>query len=561
DANLMNAAKTGTLTCDSDHPCVLAADFGGDAAGTLTTSSILTPVTAPISFAPTAASCPPSTAPAIQGSGAESAYHAFFKWQTTVCGPPRNQVVGYVSDPLGSSEAGVTNFFDSFAAGFPPSMDQFAVTGPIPGTGPAEVQADGSPRPTPPGLTVAYAPIAATAIVLVYKLYTLDGTQVTNLTLTPDIVARMYGAGDPITGWNAPEIRALNPQIPASVRLAPNIGAYYPLEHSEQSLLFTWWLSQYAPSWTQGITDTFAGKVNGACGGGGVGGVPNVSLGVFGAKGAAFNFGCGGTIGFMDWASAQFYGLPIVNLKLPGDTTPRVATADSVERALKDANVTSDNFLAPSQTLTNDKQAYPIPAPIYMMVPTNAIDPSLGKPLADFLSWAVTDGQADLPAGYVPLPQNLVDASKAVAARIPQTPGSSGSSGSPGSSSSGGLGSTDLGLVGLGPSQLPGTGLASLLPGNGSTSAPKASPVGSVAKGPAAKSLLGLPANQGAQLALLARLAGLGAAYILPILTLLGAMGLVGGVGLEVLARRTQLSFALGQFSDSVRSIPGPWRR
>ena len=53
--------------------------------------------------------------------------------------------------------------------------------------------------------------------------------------------------------------------------------------------------------------------------------------------------------------------------------------------------------------------AYPIASFTWLLVSAQQSDPTKGKKLADFLRWALTDGQKDAPTlDYAPLPSSLV---------------------------------------------------------------------------------------------------------------------------------------------------------
>jgi hypothetical protein len=239
-----------------------------------------------------------------------------------------------------------------------------------------------------------------------------------------------------------------------------------------------------------------------------------------------------GALGLMDSSAAQFYGVPTANIKLKNGTIVS-ATTESIAQALSDSTLNSDNTLTPSAS-PND---YPAVMPTYMMVPTSGITPEQGAAVANFLRYAVTDGQHVLPAGYAPLPRNLVERSLDIADKIPQTPGSAAVPGS-------GNGSPGAGSLVAGPANalLNGLGLSPAAQGTPKkSSGPAKSPASSNPKNAGI-----LPLNQGAQLWLVARLAWDGAVWMLPILSVLGLASLVLGPGLEASLRwRRQISGAL----------------
>ena len=318
-----------------------------------------------------------------------------------------------------NSTDGITSFLSG--------LTDFAVTGPY------------AQSPASSSQTFKFAPLTTSALVLGYRIYDLNGPQITSLTLTPDLIARIFLGQVPNWAANT-DITTLNPGVNFPPREVPFVRA----EHSAQSLVFTSWLKANSPAWTAAN----AGCPGTASSSGGCDIFPIPTTQVQGRTGSdavglavadpTTDFFGQGNIGFMDSSTAAFYGLPTVRIKR-ADGSMVTATPAAITQAIADATASADGTLALNYGDTNP-QAYPMPEPTYMLAPTNTIDPARGATIAAFLRYAVQDGQSALPAGYAPLPSNLVSESMQAAAAIPVAPAStptpSPSPGASGTSSS-----------------------------------------------------------------------------------------------------------------------------
>jgi ABC-type phosphate transport system substrate-binding protein len=382
---LNSASGKETISCDLTHPCVIA--------GVRNLTDLTTAVYTPLTFARSKDDCPPPPPDAILGSGSWSAYRALYQWQSAVCIPPANLSVGYA---VNNSADGFANLLNG--------LTDFAVTGPF-----TRVPAPITPPATP--LTYKFAPVSTSAVVLGYRMYDNSGPQIVSLTLTPDLIAKIFTGKIPNWAANA-EIKALNPGVQFPTRIIPFVRG----EHSSQSLVFTSWLAANAPpaTWTAGASDIFPIAPSGV-----VGVTGSNGLGLAVADPLTDWLGQG-NIGFMDSSTAAFFGLPTVRIQR-ADKSVVTATPDAIAKAIQDATLNSDGTLALNYGNTNPL-AYSMAIPTYMVVPTNTITPSRGAALAAFLRYAVQDGQKTLPTGYAPLPANLVQVSIQAAAAIPAAP-------------------------------------------------------------------------------------------------------------------------------------------
>ena len=400
DPLLKNAAGK-QLPCDATHACVLAAVFN------LTDLSGAALATLGLAASPD--DCPDPGASAVFGSGASTAYRAIYRWQSTVCLPPKNLPMIYA---VNNDIDGVS----SFAQG--QQQANFAVTGPQP---PLSL-----PSTAPP---YKVAPLTGSAVVLAYKMYDRRGFQITNLTLTPWMIRRIY-TKDLNNLADDPGVTSLNPGI----EFPQVLNIYARADHSSETWAFTSWLwANLGPgSWPAGPLTTWPTEL---------GGVVRTGSRALGAAVAYSAVGTG-NIGYMDASTAAYYGLPTVKILTPATATSPAttvaATPITIAQGLSLATQSSDGTYTPDYT-PSDPTAYPMSIVSSMLVPTDQITPANGKVLAAFLKYCVQTGQTDLPAGYTPLPAAMVNQSLAVANLIPQTEPST-----PADSSSSDLGAGSL---------------------------------------------------------------------------------------------------------------------
>jgi ABC-type phosphate transport system substrate-binding protein len=372
------------IPCDATHDCAVVAETN---LGHL--------YAARISFAPSPADCPPLGPSGVLGSGSAAATRAMYRWSVSTCLPPQSLAIEYVTSNERSA-------YQDFFAG----LTDFGITG----LGPYP--------PTPPSQAPTYelAPMSASGVVLAYRAYNLvdgsQGSQITTLTLTPDMIAALF-MGQINDMGRYPGVAALNPGIQFPHRTHVVARA----ENNSETYIFTSWLAAVAPNtWRPPSSPS-----------------PDIfpSTGVdlkFGEQATALNvvdpfagFDYSVVyIGLMDSSTAAFYGLPTVRIAMPDGSTLS-ASSDSILRAISDSTPAPDGTLVPRWNNTADPTAWPMPMVTYMIAPTNTIAPDRAQTLAQFLRYAVQDGQTlqTDANGYAPLPANLVQRSLAVADDIP----------------------------------------------------------------------------------------------------------------------------------------------
>ena len=363
----------------------------------------------PIEFGPTPDGCPAPTGAAIVGGGGDEAGQLMYTWGVTLCQPPHLTSVNYI--PANSID-GRTNFING--------LSDFAVTG-TPFSASQRAQLQRKHR------TFAYAPIAASGLVLAYKIFDQDpaqaepGSQITNLKLTPSLVAQIFTGSIPNWEVNA-QIRALNPHHIFPPTIFPLVRGG-PLQH-QTAFLFTSWLTATAgkglPKGWPAPSSNYPLKYltpSAAIVGGN-----NLAYAI--ADPASVNnsndYFAVGYIGFIDSSQAHFYGLPTARLENAAGKFVR-ATQAAITAALAHATRNPDGVTVRANFKTRDKKAYPMPIVDYATAPTGNYNGAKGATLRAFLQYAVTTGQKTLAPGYTPLPASMISQTTKVIPEIPAT--------------------------------------------------------------------------------------------------------------------------------------------
>ena len=112
-------------------------------------------------------------------------------------------------------------------------------------------------------------------------------------------------------------------------------------------------------------------------------------------------------------ATARRFDLPIARdrQRARGRRSRRTTRASSPDTTRWSRVLTATQVADPA---SKDSTAYPLVKIDYAMVPTQP-DDAHRVAIQDLLTWGVTAGQTDLPAGYLPLPDELVAQTKHVA--------------------------------------------------------------------------------------------------------------------------------------------------
>jgi len=302
----------------------------------------------------------------ITGAGSTFVYPLMSKWQPEFQKANPNVEVNYQS--IGSG-GGIRQLLDRTvdfgASDVPMTADEMAkAKGPI--------------------LTF---PDTLGAVVLAYNLPDLKQ----RLNLTADIVSGIY-LGD-IKKWNDKKIADANP---GATLPDEDIAVAYRSDGSGTTGVFTSYLAAINPTWKDkvGVGKSVSFPVgSGAKGNEGVAGLIKTAP---------------GTIGYIELAYAkqtnQAYAMLQNQAGKMIDASPdSVSAAAGAVAANMSDSLTADLVNAPGDA------SYPISSFSYFLVYQNMDDPAKGKAVADFIWWALHDGQQySGKLLYAPLPKEVV---------------------------------------------------------------------------------------------------------------------------------------------------------
>lgn len=382
------------VRCDSNNPC--------DVVVTNSFTALDGGVRATIKFAPVR-ECPEPGDMKLQVGGSDAAELAMNAWAASVCQTPYDVSLGFISknDVSGRLDYQCQKL-DAAVVEYRPDY------------------ADDSCPPTTPGgketkrTPVRLAPMTLSPVVIGFNMRNqspTDNSHIDHLVLTPELLAEIF-TGRLYTGQDK-RIKALNP----GVTLPVNIKAIARADQAAINYTLTRFLHEYAPKeyaaggrlFQSGPTD-FLANVNG---------LDLKTGGTAVAKAVLYpendpRTTAWGYFGVMDASQAARYGLSTVTIKLGSGARSRLVnpTEAATIRAL--SGVKPDRygyFDIPARPA--DPLAWPMVSVGYLMPPS-----AEGEPLrlAATLTAAKfildpTKGQSrsTLPAGYVPLTQDLVE--------------------------------------------------------------------------------------------------------------------------------------------------------
>lgn len=238
------------------------------------------------------------------------------------------------------------------------------------------------------------------AVDIIYNIPGFHGT----LNLTADVLAKIY-LGQ-IQYWDDPAIKALNPNFNFPHQ---KIIAVHRSDGSGTTFIFTYWLYISTESWKSsnvgyGFTVNWpVDKLGNGLGGKGSDGVTAyVSQNPY-------------SIGYVEAQYAIANNLTPAAVMNPSTGEYVIPSTAAIETAVKNANLTQ----LPS-SLTKDlsqylsvflnvkaHNAYPIVTFSWLVVKVNYNDKAKAEAIYLFLKYMATTGQTELPAGYLPLPQNI----------------------------------------------------------------------------------------------------------------------------------------------------------
>jgi phosphate transport system substrate-binding protein len=226
-----------------------------------------------------------------------------------------------------------------------------------------------------------------TTVGAVAVAFGLEG--VSSLKLTPETLAGIF-LGE-ITKWNDPKIAEANEGVTLPDQA---VSVVYRSDGSGTTAVFTDYLAKVAPAFAEKVGQGKSVKWP-------------TGLGAKGNEGIAGQIKTTpGTIGYVELAYAVQSKLSVASLRNKAGKF----VAPSIEAvSAAAAGVEMPDTLFASITDPAGEAAYPISAFTYILAYQKAKDATKGKALAEFLWWAVHDGQKfGEPLHYAPLPAPVV---------------------------------------------------------------------------------------------------------------------------------------------------------
>ena len=224
---------------------------------------------------------------------------------------------------------------------------------------------------------------------------------VTDLTLTPDVVAKIFKGQ--IKTWDDPAIKALNSgaSLPST-----KITVFFRSDESGTTQNFERYLAASAPTmYTAEPSKTWSEKV-----GQGRKGNDGVQQGIKSVDGG---------VGYLEWSFVVSGGLKSAKIDNGGGAVDM--NADTAGKAVSSATVvgTGDDLSLKLDYATKVAGAYPITGVTYELVCEKYSDPSIAALVKSFFTYAATDGQTGLAdLGYAPLPAEITPKVQAALAKI-----------------------------------------------------------------------------------------------------------------------------------------------
>ncbi len=317
-----------------------------------------------------AAFAPAAAAVALTGAGATFPYPIYSKWFDAY-----NQKTG---TQINYQSIGSGGGIQQVKAG---TVDFGASDAPL-----SNAQLKDMPR------RIIQFPTVAGAEALAYNLPGFSG----QLKLTPEVLAAIYMGK--ITTWNDKRLQAINAGV--DLPSAP-ILPVHRADGSGTTFIFTSYLSAVSSEWKE-----LAGAATSVSWPAGIGGKGNEGV-------AGLVRQTPGAIGYVELAYAKQNSLPMALLRNkaghfmePSLEATTAAAKGALAGLAKDVRTPIVNSAAPD--------AYPIAGFTFLLIYQDQKDSGKAKAIADFLQWAMSDGQsmvADLD--YARLPESVAKVNQA----------------------------------------------------------------------------------------------------------------------------------------------------
>jgi phosphate transport system substrate-binding protein len=232
---------------------------------------------------------------------------------------------------------------------------------------------------------ILHIPTTLGSVVITYNLENFSSA----LKLTPEVLSGIYLGT--IKKWNDAKIAKEN----AGAKLpAKDISVVYRSDGSGTTAVFTDYLTKISPEFKEKVGQGKSVKWP-------------VGLGAKGNEGVTGQVKTTpASIGYVEYAYATENHMPMAELRNAAGAFVAPSIPATTAAA---AGVELPNELYASVTNAAGADAYPISAYTYILVYEDLVDPTKGPALADFLWWAIHDGQTRCePLGYAKLPAKVV---------------------------------------------------------------------------------------------------------------------------------------------------------
>ena len=234
---------------------------------------------------------------------------------------------------------------------------------------------------------IVHFPTVGGAVALVVNLPGFTGA----LKLTPQLITDIYMGK--ITMWNDRAIAAVNPG--AKLPVAPILSVHRS-DGSGTTNIFTMYLSAVSGQWKE-----LVGANTSVSWPSGVGGKGNEGV-------AGLVRQTPGAIGYVELAYAKQNQLAIAQVKNRAGNFIEPSVESTTAAVAAAANALAKDVRTPIVN-SNGGGAYPISGLTYLLVYQDSKDPARARMLADFIRWAIHDGQAMAAAlDYAQLPAAIV---------------------------------------------------------------------------------------------------------------------------------------------------------
>jgi phosphate transport system substrate-binding protein len=302
---------------------------------------------------------------AINGAGATFPFPLYSKWMADYNQLYPNVRINYQSIGSGGGIRQIT-------AG---TVDFGATDAPM-----SEEEAKKAPR------KLVHIPTTLGSVVITYNVEGVSAP----LKLTSATISEIYLGK--IRKWNDGKILKDNPGVSLP---AKDIAVVYRSDGSGTTAVFTDYLAKVSAEFKDKVGQGKSVKWPAGLGAKG-------NEGVTGQVKTTPN-----TIGYVEYAYATQNKMPIAEVKNAAGKFIAPSIAATTAAA---AGVELGDELHASVTNPEGEAAYPISSYTYLLVYEDLVDPKKGHALANFVWWAIHDGQKHCePLGYAPLPTKVVE--------------------------------------------------------------------------------------------------------------------------------------------------------